>query len=387
MKKQLLSIISACTVFTAFAQLPVSTMQENRKVILEEFTGFKCQYCPDGHRLADLVVAANPGNAFAINVHVGGYANPSTVTAQPDYRTAFGTALANQSTLAGYPAGTINRHVFPGMWQTSGGTAISRNYFNTASNQIMAELSNVNVALQATIDSASRVMTVDVEVYYTGNSVNSTNLFNLALVQDSILGPQTSGSVWYPAMMVGSLYQHQKMLRHMLTGQWGDTIHTTTTGFTFAKQYTYTIPAQMPVSVTAPAYNTDVLLSKLRLIGFVTEGQQEIITGNTGPIVITKPAPIPDGIIKYSGLDEYSANLYPNPTSGNTTLALLISKSEKVTVKMYNMLGAEVNNYSSDLEKGMHAIELDNSKLESGVYFVRIAVGNKVRTEKLNISK
>lgn len=387
MKKQLLSIIAVCSVLTSFAQLPVSVFPENRKVVLEEFTGFKCQYCPDGHKLADQMVSANPGNAFAINVHVGGYANPSATNTEPDYRTSFGTALANQSTLAGYPAGTVNRHVFPGMWQTTSGTAISRNYFNVAANQILAEASNVNVALQATIDSASRKLTVDVEVYYTGNSVNPTNLFNLALVQDSILGPQTSGSVWYPAMMVNGLYQHNKMLRHLLTGQWGDSILTTTTGFTFAKQYTYTIPAQLPLSVTAPAYKTDVLLSKLRLVGYVTETNQEVITGNTGPITITKQVVAPNGIQKYAGTEEYSATIYPNPTSGNATLAILISKSEKVTVKMYNMLGAEVNNYASDLDKGIHSIELNNSNLGSGIYFVRIEVGNKVRTEKLTISK
>jgi len=31
----------------------VSKTPENRKVILEEYTGINCGYCPDGHKRAD----------------------------------------------------------------------------------------------------------------------------------------------------------------------------------------------------------------------------------------------------------------------------------------------------------------------------------------------
>lgn len=385
MKKQLLSILAASFVFTASAQLPVSTTPQNRKVVLEEYTGIHCQYCPDGHKKADVLIGFYPGNAFGINIHVGGYATPSA--GEPDFRTAYGTALASQSNLTGYPAGSVNRHVFSAYSQNTvtPGTAQSRSYWATTAAQVVNQSSNLNVALQATIDVATSILTVDAEVYYTGNSVNATNYFNLALVQDSVLGPQTSGITYYPAMMVGGQYQHNKMLRHMITGQWGDLIPTTTTGYTFAKTYTYTIPAQYPLTVSGGAIKTNVLLSKLKLIGFVTETQQEVISGNTGPITIVNA--LPTGVTKYDASEEYSANIFPNPATDKASLALLISKHENVTVKMFNMLGAEVYTNSSELEKGIHSIDLNISDLQSGIYFVKVMVGNKEKTQKLTISK
>ena len=206
--KQLLSFISACVTGSLFAQLPVSTAPSNRKAVLEEFTGIYCQYCPDGHKKADAIVTGNPTNAFVINIHTGSYANPSS--GAPDFRTAFGTAIAAQTGLTGYPAGTVNRHLFPGYSQGSG-TGMSRGNWAVTSSSIIGMPSYLNVALQATLNSTTRLLTVDVEVYYTGNSPQATNYFNLALIQDSVLGPQTGGSTWYPAMMVGSLYQHNKI--------------------------------------------------------------------------------------------------------------------------------------------------------------------------------
>jgi len=385
MKKHLLSLYIVAVAAPVVAQLPVSTAQENRKVLVEEFTGITCQYCPDGHKKADQLISANPTSNFVINVHTGGYANPAS--GAPDFRTAFGSALASQSGLVGYPAGTVNRHLFSALSQntTTPGTAMSRGAWANAAGQIESMPSILNVALQGTIDATTRKLTVDVEVYYTGTSTVSTNYFNLALIQDSILGPQTGATTWYPQMMVGSQYQHNKMLRHLLTGQWGDPINTTTAGSMIAKQYTYTIPAQLPLTVTNGAIKTDVLLSKLKIIGFVTETQQEVLSANKGPITIVSSSPT--GIEKYDAKDEYSATLFPNPTADKSTLALLLSKNGNVSVKVYNLLGSQVYSYQNDLEKGMHAINIDCRNYESGVYFVQITIDGKVRTEKLVISR
>jgi hypothetical protein len=385
MKKQLLSIFATSAVFTAFAQLPVSTTPETRKVVLEEYTGIHCQYCPDGHKKADVLIGFYPGDAFGINIHVGSYSTPGA--GEPDFRTAYGTALAAQSNLTGYPAGSINRDVFSAYSQNTvtPGTAQSRSYWAATAAQVVAQPSNLNIALQGTIDATTNILTVNAEVYYTGNSVNPNNYFNLALIQDSILGPQTSGAVWYPAMMVGTQYQHNKVLRDLITGQWGDIIPSTTAGYTFAKTYTYTIPAQYPLTVSGGAIKTSVLLSKLHLVAFVTETQQDIISANTGPLSIISSAP--NGVKKYDASEEYSANVFPNPASDKATLALLISKHENVTVKMFNMLGSEVYTNVSELEKGIHNIDLNVSDLQSGIYFVKVMVGNKEKTQKLTISK
>lgn len=78
MKKFTLALMALLSVgFAAKAQQYVSTEPANRNVIIEEFTGRNCGYCPDGHRIANEIMANNPGRVWAINVHAGGYAPTS----------------------------------------------------------------------------------------------------------------------------------------------------------------------------------------------------------------------------------------------------------------------------------------------------------------------
>lgn len=262
--KKILLLLVVFAGFSSYAQTIVSTTPQNKKVILEEFTGVNCVFCPQGHTIANNIKNANPSNVFLINIHVGGFATPTA--GQPDFRTAFGTGIANQSGLTGYPAGTVNRSQFTGLAQNGGtGTAMNRNNWNNAANQTLAQASYVNVATTATIDVTTRVMTVLVEAYYTGASPVATNRLNVAFLQNNTLGPQTGGNM-------GDEYNHQHRLIHMLTGQWGETLTTTTAGTFVTRTYTYTIPA---------AYNSIVAeMGEFEIVAFVAEGQQKIISGN-----------------------------------------------------------------------------------------------------------
>lgn len=263
MKKTLLNLFLV-TIGFVNAQTFVPTTPQNKKVILEEFTGVNCVYCPQGHAIANAIKNADPNNVFLINIHAGGYANPEA--GQPDFRTSFGTAIVNQTGLVGYPAGTVNRTAFAGLQQGAAGTtAMSRNNWSSASTATKGQASYVNVAMQASINAQTNLLTVTVESYYTGTSPVGTNKLNVALLQNNTLGPQTGGGM-------GNNYNHQHRLVHMLTGQWGTIINSTATGSFNTQTFTYTIPA---------AYNgipTD--LAEMELVAFVSETEQKIISGN-----------------------------------------------------------------------------------------------------------
>ncbi len=112
---------------SSFAQLLVDTTQaENKNVLLEEYTGRNCPYCPDGHKIANDIKVANPSDVVLIRVHTGGYAP----TSYPNLNTAFGPQLAGQSGITGYPTGTINRHVFSGS-----STSMNRGAWTLVSNK------------------------------------------------------------------------------------------------------------------------------------------------------------------------------------------------------------------------------------------------------------
>lgn len=272
MKKTLLVLVVALLAgLTGFAQVTdtiVSLAPSNRNVLLEEYTGINCVYCPDGHRMANEMAAAHPGRMNIINVHAGGYAANT-------YTTQFGTALANQTNLDGYPSGTINRHVFSG-----NKTALSRGDWSSAANQILAMVSPVNIAAEGTLDMTTRTVNIRVQLYYTGSQSVSSNALNVAVIQDSVLGPQTGASNFNPSQIINGQYCHLHMLRHLITGQWGETINTISQGTLVEKNYEYQIP-----DVLGSPNPIDAVLSHLRFIAFVCEGHQEVLTSIEVPVV------------------------------------------------------------------------------------------------------
>lgn len=267
--KKLLYLLGVFTIGSsmfASSQSLVSTDVEKKNMVLEEFTGIHCQYCPQGHAIAQQIADDNPGKVVLINIHQGSFAVPSA--GEPDFRTQWGDAIAGQSGLTGYPAGTVNRHLFAGMSQGSG-TAMNRGNWSNAAGIIFQQNSPVNVGFESIYDSTTRNLTVNVQIYYTANSPQNTNYINVALLQNNILGPQTGGNM-------GNNYNHKHMLRHLLTGQWGDTVTTTAQGTMVSRTYTYTVPENYN-SIPVVPNNCDIAV-------FVTESHQEVYTGKVAPM-------------------------------------------------------------------------------------------------------
>ena len=270
MKRNLLFILCLIMYSVITAQTFVSTTAENKNVVLEEFTGIHCGFCPDGHVVAQGIYNQNPGDVVLMNIHTGSYATPAA--GEPDFRTPFGDMIDNQAGVSGYPAGTVNRHQFT--MSQGGGTAMSRGDWSSASLQILSQPSYINVAAQSTLDISSRVLTVVVEAYYTGTPTSTgPNSLNVALLQNNVAGPQSGAANWNPGSIIpgpwNPTYNHQHMLRHLLTGQWGESIPISSGLYT--NTFTYTIPSDLN-GVPYDLFNLDVAV-------FIAEGQQEIITG------------------------------------------------------------------------------------------------------------
>lgn len=255
------------------------TEPQNRKVVIEEYTGINCGYCPDGHRIVNEIMAEYPGQVFGVNIHAGGYANGH-------YMTTDGTKYANDADIAGYPAGSVNRHVFSAYSQDEkGGMAISRGYFETAAKNMMKKTSPVNIKATAEIDKATRTLSVKVKGYYTADptdandNVLSSNSLYVLLLQDSVLGEQANGAYYNPSQMVNGQYCHMHMLRDCITETWGDAI-TPKAGTGFTKEYTYAIPE------TIGNDKVPAVLEHLKVLVFIAEGKREIYTVDEPTMVL-----------------------------------------------------------------------------------------------------
>ena len=254
-KLSLLLVAFMACILQVNAQEFVSTTPANRNVVLEEFTGRNCGYCPDGHVIANQLMHDNPDRVWAINVHAGGFSPDS----YPNLNNPVSQAICSAFAVSSFPAGVVNR---------STATSIGRNQWSSYTAQQLGQAAECNVAGQVVINPATRLATVTVEVYYTANSAESSNYLTVFMLQDSILGSQ-SGMGSNPAQIVNGQYCHMHVLRDAVTPTMGDEISPTTEGTLITKTYTYEIPEMI-----GNPNGCEVDIDNVLFIAFVSEKYQ-----------------------------------------------------------------------------------------------------------------
>lgn len=208
----------------AFAQGLVSQTAMNRTVLLEQYTAINCGNCPAAHVVAGTIGASHPATVVGVEVHGGGLSIPSGE--QPDLRSPEGCALWSQFGVAFQPQGMVNRQGLQGAAQ-----------WTSAVNAALETSSPVNIGMATSFDQGSRLLTVDVELYYTANGGGGDDRIYVLLTEDHIVGYQQD-------YVNGAQpnYDHRHALRAYVTTLAGDEVTTATAGSTAMRSYTFMVP-------------------------------------------------------------------------------------------------------------------------------------------------
>lgn len=101
----------------------------------------------------------------------------------------------------------------------------------------------------------------------------------------------------------------------------------------------------------------------------------------------------PNGVTKVERPMEPPSNFrlyqnYPNPFNPTTIISYDLPVSSHVTIKVYDVLGREMETLISERQSaGTHSVRFNASNLPSGVYFYRLQAGNYVEARKLMVLK
>jgi PKD repeat protein len=77
-------------------------------------------------------------------------------------------------------------------------------------------------------------------------------------------------------------------------------------------------------------------------------------------------------------------SIAPNPTSDMTSISLDLVDGSDVTMEVVDVLGRSVRSIlSRELSSGNHRVDLDMSKFNVGIYYLRITVGNNLIVKKI----
>ena len=78
----------------------------------------------------------------------------------------------------------------------------------------------------------------------------------------------------------------------------------------------------------------------------------------------------------------------PNPFNPTTTIRFALPESEKVTLKIYDIIGREIATLvDQELPAGGHSIVLKPERMASGVYFYRIEAGTFLQSKRMVLVK
>ena len=84
---------------------------------------------------------------------------------------------------------------------------------------------------------------------------------------------------------------------------------------------------------------------------------------------------------------ELSQN-YPNPFNPATRIRYTIPQTANVEIKIFDVLGREVETLVSELKSpGQYEVNFNGGNLASGIYFYRIEAGDFIATKKMILMK
>ncbi len=179
---------------------------QNRRVLIEEFTGVRCVNCPEGSEKIEELLAIHGEDLIAVSIHSGFFADPYN-DSNIDFRTSEGAAIeAMLGSAIGYPAATINRTLFDSETQTILGKDKWAGYI--ALDKL--EAPKVNVDVSKTWNETSRQLGVTVGLQF-NESVNEALGVSVMITEDDVTDVQlTPDGKDYE-------YKHKHALRGMMT--------------------------------------------------------------------------------------------------------------------------------------------------------------------------
>jgi hypothetical protein len=423
----------------------------DKNVLIEEYTGAWCQYCPDGAVILEDILNTTP-NAIGVSIHD----NDGMAF------TAGNTIIAQYA--SGFPAGTVDRFNFEDL----GGVELNRGIWEDAVNERLDDVSPVAVSSVNTYNAATRALSVTVTAEFFASFTGDYRM-SLMVVEDSVSGSgnqydqvnafnTVSGHPYQGAgnPIVG--FQHMNVLRTILGGAWGQTgiIPSSVQANT---PYTYTFTTTIPQTwdttqlklvavvqkynadandravlnavqsdlndsvanafMLAPDYGVGIILvnnagsggsngsatatgvgigpftyvwsngdTSATATGLSPGTYTVTMTDNSGQTSTTSVTVYENNEvgINETAADQLAMNVYPNPTSGQITLAVDLGANKGAKVEIFNLVGTKVYERNLGAFSSVN-LTVDMGGYASGMYLVKLTAGEKTVVSKVQVNK
>lgn len=201
--------------------------RNERFVVLEEFTGHKCKFCPDGTREILRLDTIYKEKLIPVAIHAGSFANPfprSSGSYYTDFRVkgGHGGEYLNTFGVSSYPSGIVSRVNNAQVYSDAQWEAQINNIVNSSP---IAQLMITNF-----YNVSERIVRIQIDIEWLSSASDEFNL-QLYLAEDHIIDWQLDGNTDVPD------YDHRHVLRKVVNGTWGKSIGQAVQGETISIQY------------------------------------------------------------------------------------------------------------------------------------------------------
>lgn len=336
--------------FPLHAQTLVSDQPQSRTVLLEEYSAVNCGNCPAAHALSASWAQQYPSRFVAVEVHGGGLAIPSGD--QPDFQNQWASGLWSFYGVNSQPRGAIDR--IP----VSGNVVVSTSAWANAINSALALPSPVNIGLASTFEPGPRTLTVDVELFYTGDGPGGNDRISVLLKENHLIGYQQDYINGAQAA-----YDHNNILRAYITDLWGDEVTATTQGTLVSRTYTYTVPEAWDIA------NCEVVAFVSEYQGEIYQARSVMADGGFTTVVSELTSPRANTTLPF-----------PVPASDRVFIPLSADETNAM-IRVVDELGREVDSERSSAVQA----EFDVRAWMSGMYSFSVVGSKGMRTGRFVI--
>ena len=347
----------------------IEDVDEAQNVLIEEFSGTWCGWCPYGADTLKQLISEFPGRVFGMTYHQGTH-DPLV--------TRDGNGVLAMLGVTSYPSAAVNRTLDP----STGRVTLGRNTWRGVAQTLMNEhRSPVGIQfLDKSYNPATKWMRFKVRVFF---HQGMTGDLRLSVVQtesghnvgQSYYYQDTSGStkakILYP-------YFHEHAVRDMLPDSMG------------AKLYdTPSIATQSVVEKYFEFASRDSIAAESELIAFVhlvKDGKPGEILQATGETLLDNATEVGDPETLPRDITLHAA--YPNPANGAAVLSFTVPEPADVRLTLHDGLGREVLVVlDASREAGTHYRVIEAAALAPGLYHASLRVGSVVRTVPVVVAR
>lgn len=232
----------------------VTEAPQTKKILIEEFTGVKCQNCPTGHTEVKNLIAANPDKIIAISLH-SNFLGTKYSFSQFDLLNEEAEKLYKEYGASSKPAAMIDRVKYNNL------QVLSRTEWSAALTPLKTKTTPVNIHIKNTYSESKRSVRVRATIHFTENMADDLK-YTVFVVENNITTAQLQ-----PDGTIDTFYKHAHVLRKTLTDFNGNTLAAPIVkSKTFIKEFDYILKAdqkaenmQIAVAVHKSGVVKDVL--------------------------------------------------------------------------------------------------------------------------------